>query len=116
MLVTELLAAMYGGYFGAGVGVILMAALALGGELDPQRANAQKNLYAALNNGAAVVIFVVQGAVLWAYVIPLILGAMAGGYLGARLARIIPGLALRRIVIAVGAVLSLIYFRSAYFG
>jgi uncharacterized membrane protein YfcA len=114
MLITEVLAAMYGGYFGAGVGVILMAALALGGDLDPQVANAQKNLYAGLNNGAAVVIFVVQGAVLWAYALPLIAGAMAGGYFGARLARIIPGAHLRWMVIAVGGLLSVIYFRSAY--
>jgi uncharacterized membrane protein YfcA len=93
-----------------------MAALALGGELDPQMANAQKNLYAALNNGAAVLIFVVSGTVRWAYVAPLIVGAIAGGYLGARLARIIPGASLRQIVIMAGLALSAMYFHNAYFG
>jgi uncharacterized membrane protein YfcA len=115
MLVTEFIAAVYGGYFGAGVGVVLMAALALGGELDPQIANAQKNLYAGLNNGAAVVIFVAQGVVLWSFAIPLIAGAFIGGYLGAHLARSIPGAWLRQVVIAVGLILTAIYFRSAYF-
>jgi uncharacterized membrane protein YfcA len=116
MLFTEFVAAAYGGYFGAGVGVVLMAALALGGELDPQMANAQKNLYAALNNGAAVLIFILQGAVRWSYVVPLIVGAVVGGYLGARVARIVPGNLLRQIVIAVGAALTALYFHEAYLG
>jgi uncharacterized protein len=114
MLLLELLFSIYGGYFGAGVGILLMASLALAGEQDPQVANAQKNLYGGLINGAAVVIFIAQGAVLWSYALPLIIGSLAGGYLGARAARLIPGGYLRIVVITAGSVLTLIYFRTVY--
>jgi uncharacterized membrane protein YfcA len=116
MLILELAFAVYGGYFGAGVGILLMAALALAGEHDPQVANAQKNLYGGLINGAAIAIFVVQGAVDWAYAAPLIVGAILGGYFGARLARLIPAPWLRRCVITMGVILTAIYFRDAYLG
>jgi uncharacterized membrane protein YfcA len=114
MLVLELIFSVYGGYFGAGVGILLMAAMALAGEHDAQAANAQKNLYGGLINGAAVVIFVVKGVIHWPIALTLIAGAIVGGYLGARVARLIPAAWLRIAVITAGSILTLIYFRSAY--
>lgn len=111
-----LLFSIYGGYFGAGVGILLMAALALGGEQDPQVANAQKNLFGALINGAAIVIFVLRGTVVWNVALTVMVGAICGGYFGARAARLIPATWLRICVIVVGSVLSVIYFRDAYGG
>ena len=115
MLGLEFLFAIYGGYFGAGVGILLMAALALSGESDSQIANAQKNLFATCINGAAVAIFVAKGAVVWPVVVAVMAGAILGGYGGARAARLIPGVWLRTTVIFVGCVLSAIYFRNVYF-
>lgn len=115
MLALELLFSIYGGYFGAGVGILLMAAMALAGEQDAQVSNAQKNLYGGLINGAAVVIFIVQGVIVWPVALTLIPGAILGGYLGARVARAIPAKWLRICVIAAGSLLTVIYFRNAYF-
>jgi uncharacterized membrane protein YfcA len=115
MVLLGLIFAVYGGYFGAGIGILLMAALAVAGETDPQVANAQKNLMSGLINGAAVVIFAVQGAVVWSFALVVMVGAIAGGYFGARAARLIPALWLRRAVILMGVTLTLIYFRRAYF-
>ncbi len=116
MLGLQFLFAIYGGYFGAGVGILFMAALALGGESNAQIANAQKNLLATCINGAAVAIFVARSAVNWPVAIAVMAGAIVGGYCGARAARSIPADWLRVIVIIVGCVLSAIYFRTVYFG
>jgi uncharacterized membrane protein YfcA len=115
MVGLELVFAIYGGYFGAGIGILLMAALAVMGETDPQVANAQKNLLSGLINGAAVVVFAAQGAVVWSYALVVMVGAVAGGYFGARAARHIPAKALRFCVIGMGCILALIYFQRAYF-
>ena len=116
VLSLEFLFAIYGGYFGAGIGVLLMAALALAGERDPQIANAQKNLLGGLINGAAVVVFVWQGAVVWGVAIAVAAGAVVGGHFGGRVARIIPAAWLRIGVLAAGATLAIVYFQRAYFG
>ncbi len=116
VLGLEFLFAIYGGYFGAGIGVLLMATLALAGERDPQVANAQKNLMGGLINGAAVAIFVWQGAVVWDVAVALAAGAVIGGHFGARVARVIPAGWLRICVLCAGAILSVVYFQRAYFG
>ncbi|MGH7489243.1 MAG: sulfite exporter TauE/SafE family protein, partial [bacterium] len=112
--VLEFLFAIYGGYFGAGLGVLLMAGLALAGHSDTQIANAQKNLLAAAINGIAAALFVVLGAVRWAAALCVMAGAIAGGYAGARAARAIPDKFLRATVIAAGAAMSVFYFVEVY--
>ena len=107
--------AVYGGYFGAGVGILLMAVLSLAGESDTQIANAQKNLLSALINGTAVIIFVVLGAVIWSYALAVMAGAVPGGYFGARAARALPKKWLRICVISVGTILTAVYFQRVYF-
>lgn len=108
--VIQFVFAIYGGYFGAGLGVLLMAALTLIGLRDVQMANAQKNLLATVITTLSVGIFVTAGVVAWAETLLVLVGASAGGYAGARLARRIPAKALRICVIGVGLGLSVYYF------
>lgn len=106
----EFLFAIYGGYFGAGLGVLLMAALTIIGVRDVQMANAQKNLLATIITTISVAVFAVAGAIAWPQTIAVLGGALIGGYSGARIARHIPARALRIVVIGVGLALSAYYF------
>lgn len=101
--------AVYGGYFGAGVGILMMAALGFAGVGDLQQANALKNLLAAALNGIAIVIFVAGGAIAWNAAAAGLAGAMVGGYAGAKLARRLSTKWLGRVVVAVGALLTVVY-------
>jgi uncharacterized membrane protein YfcA len=102
--------AIYGGYFGAGVGIMMMAGLTLAGIEELHLANALKNLLAAVINGVAVVVFVVSGIVDWPSLLVMLAGALCGGFLGARLARKIPAQALRMVVVTIGSLLTVWYF------
>ncbi len=108
----EFLFAVYGGYFGAGLGVLLMAALNIVGVKDVQMANAQKNLLATLITTISVAIFILAGVVAWPQTLAVLAGSIAGGYFGARLARHVPANMLRFVVIAVGFALTVYYFRQ----
>lgn len=113
-LILQFVFAIYGGYFGAGLGVLLMAGLALAGFRDAQIANAQKNLLGATINLFAALLFIVAGAVEWEAAFAVMAGGILGGFAGAHVARLIAQRWLRLGVIAVGAALSLIYFVQAY--
>ena len=101
--------AVYGGYFGAGIGIMLLAGLAIAGLEDLLVANALKNGLAAMINGVSVVVFVAQGVVVWPAALIMMAGAACGGFAGARIARRLPQRLFRAIVIAVGTALSLWY-------
>lgn len=103
------LASVYGGYFGAGLGVILLAVLAVTGHEDVRAANALKNFLSTMVSFATIVIFAWQGAVSWPETLVVLSGAAVGGALGGRLIRILPPTAVRAIVIAVGCAMTLIY-------
>lgn len=102
-------AAIYGGFFGAGLGVILTAVLAIADPHDIRRVKALKNLLATSVSLAAVTIFVLQGAVRWPQTLAMLAGALLGGYLGGYLVRILPGSVVRWFVIATGAVMTVVY-------
>lgn len=110
----QLLVSIYGGFFGAGMGILMMASLAIGGHEDVQHINALKNLLSAVIYSVTVITFIVAGAVSWPHTLAMLLTASAGGYAGARLARRLQGPWLRRIVIAVGGALTLYYFDKAH--
>ncbi len=110
----EFLVAIYGGFFGAGLGIMLMASLLMLGVHDLQANNALKNLLGAVINSVAVVVFAVLGIVSWPHTLVAFVGAIAGGLAGARVARRLPAVWLRRIVIAVGLILSAYYFWRYY--
>lgn len=96
------LVGLYGGYFGAGQGVMYMAALGLRYDGRAQHANAAKNLLSASANVAAGIVFIVGGAFAPLAALAIAIGGVAGGYAGARIARRLPDLVLRIIVILVG--------------
>jgi uncharacterized protein len=100
----------YGGYFGAGLGIMLLAGFAVAGLEDLRVANALKNGLSGLVNGVAVAIFVSQGLVVWPATLAMMAGAALGGFVGARIARRLPQPVFRAVVIAVGSLLTLWYF------
>ena len=111
---TQLLVSVYGGFFGAGMGILMMASLAIAGHKDVQEINALKNLLSSVVYSVTVVTFVIAGAVSWGHTLIVLLAATAGGYWGARAARTLQGPWLRRIVIAVGTALTLYYLRQQW--
>jgi hypothetical protein len=103
-------AAVYGGYFGAGLGVMMLAVLGLVLEDSLTRLNALKQSLSFSINIAAAVFFLFSGQVVWSAAIVMAAGALAGGVLGGRMAGSIKPVTLRWIVISIGLVVSLIYF------
>lgn len=110
----EFVVAIYGGFFGAGLGIMLMASLLMLGVHDLQANNALKNLLGAVINSVAVIVFAVLGVVSWPHTLIAFAGAVTGGLAGARLARRMSEVWLRHIVIAVGLFLSAYYFWRYY--
>jgi uncharacterized protein len=100
----------YGGYFGAGIGILMLAALGLLGFEDIHQMNGLKNLLAILINGVAAAYFVFSGAVNWADVLVMAFAAVAGGYSGARLAYRLGRRFVRRAVIATGLIMGVSLF------
>jgi uncharacterized protein len=99
-----LLAGVYGGYFGAAQGVLLMGILGIGVAETLQRSNAVKNVLAAFNNGVAGVLFALVADVDWLVAGVIGVGAVCGGLLGARVGRRLPPLVLRIVIVVVGVV------------
>jgi uncharacterized membrane protein YfcA len=99
----------YGGYFGAGVGVLLIAVLSIAAGGDYRIANVTKNLVTSLNTATAAIIFGLQGSVSWPASLAMMSGVLVGGLAGARIARSAPQQMLRVLVIVVGLLLTAIY-------
>jgi uncharacterized protein len=98
----QLLVALYGGYFGAGIGILMLAALGILGVEDMHQMNGLKVFFALCINGVAAVYFIWSGMVFWPDVFSMVAGSVAGGIGGAGFARRLGGATVRRIVIAVG--------------
>jgi uncharacterized protein len=94
--------AIYGGYFGAGIGILMLAVLGFLGLSDIHAANGVKNFFGMCINGVAAAWFILQGAVDWPAALIMIAGAMAGGYAGARFARRIGRTRARLAVVVIG--------------
>jgi len=103
------LAAIYGGYFGAGLSVIVLAVLGLLLEDSLTRLNALKQAIAFSVNIAAAIFFVFSGQVVWPAALVMAVGALIGGALGGRLASRIKPAILRWIVVVIGIVVAVIY-------
>jgi hypothetical protein len=110
----QFLVAVYGGYFGAGIGILMLSALGFMAVGDIHRMNAVKTVLAALINGASVVVFVRDGLVNWSLAWPMAAAAIVGGYAGARVARRLPASYVRYAVILIGFGLSAFYFIKEY--
>jgi uncharacterized protein len=108
------LISIYGGYFGAGIGIIVISALTLMGLEDMRQTVALKNLLTGCLRGVAVAVLVIKNRVSWEYGLPMALGSLVGGYLGARVARRSHPTAIRRIVIVIGFGVAAYYFWKFY--
>ena len=104
------LASIYGGYFGAGLSVIVLSALGLTIDDSLTRLNALKQAVAFTVNVAAAIFFIFSGMVLWSVALVMAVGALIGGILGGRMAGRIKPSTLRWTVVSIGVVISLIYF------
>jgi uncharacterized membrane protein YfcA len=108
-------ASIYGGFFGAGLGVILTAVIAIAEPNDIRKVKVLKNLLATSVSLAAVMIFIVQDAVRWPETLTMLLGALIGGYAGGHLVRVLPALIVRRGVVIAGTVMTVIYAARYWF-
>ena len=107
------LASIYGGYFGAGLSVIVLAALGLTLEDSLNRLNALKQAVAFSVNVAAAIFFLFSGQVIWSAALVMAVGALIGGMLGGKLAGRIKPSTLRWTVVIIGVAISIIYFVRA---
>jgi uncharacterized protein len=106
----QFVVAVYGGYFGAGIGILMLSSLPFLGLSDIHRMNAVKTILAACINVVSVAVFAAKGQIVWSLGPVMAIAAIAGGYVGARLARRLKPIYVRRVVIAIGLVLSTYFF------
>lgn len=101
--------AVYGGYFGAGIGILMLSALGFMGIGDINKANGVKTFLASAINAVSVVIFVQADLVNWPYALVMAASAIVGGFAGAKLAKRMPARYVRWLVVAIGFGLALFY-------
>lgn len=101
--------AFYGGYFGAGIGILMLAMLGLMGLQDIHEMNALKTLLGASINGIAVVTFILSGVIVWPQALLMLVGAVIGGYFGAHYSKKLPQIWVRRGVIVTGCCLTVLF-------
>ena len=108
--VVQFATALYGGFFGAGMGVMMLATLGLTQSGDYHRLNALKNMLAVVIAAIAILVFVGGGVVSWPHALVMLPGAALGGYAGVWIAKRVPQPVVRGFVIAVGLFLAVYYF------
>ena len=106
--------ALYGGYFGAGIGILMIGALSFISPGDIRHVVALKNLLTGCLRGVAVIVFVIEGNVDWKYGAPMALGGLAGGYLGGLVSHRANRVVVRSIVIGIGFGVAAYYFWKLY--
>ncbi|MFN0018512.1 MAG: sulfite exporter TauE/SafE family protein [Pirellulaceae bacterium] len=112
---AQLLIGLYGGYFGAGIGILMLSTLGLMGLKNIHEMNALKSVLAGSINGMAIVIFVFKNLVVWDVALAMMATSILGGYLGARYGRLVKQQYIRWFVIAVGFTLAAWYFYQQFF-
>jgi uncharacterized protein len=110
----QLAIAIYGGFFGGGVGILLLALFGLMGMEDIHAMNALKTLLSTFINGIAMLTFVVSGAVFWPHAIVMGMGTLLGGYWGVYYVRKVDPIWVRRFVILVGLGMTVYFFVKTY--
>ncbi|MDB5655401.1 MAG: sulfite exporter TauE/SafE family protein [Tardiphaga sp.] len=108
-------ASVYGGFFGAGLGVMLTAVLSLTESKEVRRVSVLKNVLASCVSLAAIAIFVAQGVVRWPQTLLMLAGALLGGYAGGKLIRVLPDGVVRCFVIVAGTTMTIAYARQYWF-
>jgi uncharacterized membrane protein YfcA len=109
----QIVIAFYGGYFGGGMGIMMLAMLSFMGLTHIHEMNALKSTLGSVINGVAVVIFIIAGIVAWPQAIVMLTGSIIGGYFGAHYARKISPDKIRYFVIGVGCILTVYFFMKS---
>jgi hypothetical protein len=110
----ELLVAIYGGYFGGGIGIMNLAMFAALGMTDIHEMNALKIVLVAVINGVATVTFIATGSIVWPQALVMIVGAGLGGYASAHYAQKLPQSLVRATIIVLGTGMTIYFFLKAY--
>ncbi len=110
-LAAQFLVAVYGGYFGAGMGIMMLAILSFTGFPTFNAANAVKNVLSVAINGVSLVPFIIARIIDWRAAAPMAILALLGGYAGAHLFRRLPSAYGRATVITIGIVMTIVFFR-----
>lgn len=103
----QFLVGIYGGYFGAGIGILMLSSLAFMGIPDIHQMNAVKSILAAAMNGITLLIFFLSGAIVWKFAIVMGIAGTIGGYAGARIARRMKPDYVRAFVVFIGFAVAL---------
>ena len=111
----QLIISFYGGFFGAGMGIMMLAALALMGMDNIHKMNAFKVVLGSCINGVAALIFISAGVILWLQTSVMIIGAIIGGFWGAYYVRRYNPAKVRLIVIFIGSAMTIYFFAKVYF-
>jgi hypothetical protein len=106
----QLIIATYGGYFGGGIGILMLATLGLMGMENIHEMNAVKTVLQTIINGVAVIAFIIAGVVVWLQAIVMIAGAIVGGFTAASFARRLDPRIVRGFVILVGISMTIYFF------
>jgi uncharacterized membrane protein YfcA len=114
VLFIQFLVAIYGGYFGGAMGIIMLAVYSVFGLSNLNAMNATKTFLAGVINGIAVVLFVIAGKVAWPQTIVMLVVALAGGYIGARVARKMEPRHLRLGIVAISVTVTVVFFVKQY--
>ena len=114
LIAVQALLGIYGGYFGGGVGLMTTATYGLLAGVAPRALFAPRTLMLGMSNLAAAIVFVWTGLVRWWACAPMLAGAVAGGWIGARIGRDLPAGAVRAWTLLVTAATTIIFFRRAY--
>ena len=109
-----LAAGIYGGYFGGGLGLLMLAILSMTNLRDIKQQNTVKLLSASVTNTVAVAILITAQLVVWRWALPAGLGALAGGYIGAKFSKRVPVETIRILVIIIGLVTTAYLFLKFY--
>jgi len=110
LIIGVLATGVYGGYFGAAQGVVLLALLGILWSTDLHRANGAKNVLAGVANLVSAIIFITSGTVDWRIALLIGVGSAAGGWLGARIGRRLPAPVLRTILVLVAVIAAVVLF------
>jgi uncharacterized membrane protein YfcA len=108
--VFQFFVSVYGGYFGAGIGILMLTSLSFMGMGDVHRINAVKTILAAVINGVSIIVFIAANKVEWNYALVMAAASVVGGYYGAVVGRRLPRWLIRAFVISVGLGLAAYYF------
>ncbi len=110
----QLAIAVYGGYFGGGMGILMLAVFSAQGMTNIHAMNGLKNLLATIINGVAVIAFLIAGAVAWGPAVVMVIGAIGGGYGGASVARRLDPILVKRVVLVIAWGMTGYFFWKMY--